>query len=80
VTNRLKPSIGRVRLQVLAHGPQDYLGRDAKAPKRPGGVGHEQYFRRDCCREQCSYPGTLPRSMQQIQFPSSLFNDDAQFS
>src|SRR3954453_15289790 len=47
------------KLQIPAHGPKDYLGREAEAPKRSGGVGHERYSQSDAggstapTRERC---------------------------
>src|SRR3954449_11822218 len=43
----LKIAIADRELQVPAHRPQDYLGREAKAAECSGGVGHEWYSRRD---------------------------------
>jgi hypothetical protein len=37
----LEIAIADRELQVPAHRPQDYLGREAKAAERPGGVGHD---------------------------------------
>src|SRR3954453_3339130 len=43
----LKIAIADRELQVPAHRPQDYLGREAKAAECSGGVSHEWYSRRD---------------------------------
>src|SRR4051812_17084246 len=72
ITHSLKIAIADRELQVPAHRPQDYLGREAEAAEYSGGVGHERYPRKNAGREHRFYPGTLPRSMQQIPISHSI--------
>ena len=44
------------KLQVPAHGPEDHLGREAKAAECAGGV--MTVLSAECWREHRSYPGT----------------------